>query len=179
MKLKKGKCKVCGREGIFCRGMCTAHYIRWQRGKDMNARLKDPDNPERFWEKVKKTDGCWIWTASIYGKGYGKYTVRGKHYAAHRYAYELIKGKIPDGMQLDHLCRNKLCVNPDHLEPVTNAENQRRAIAAIGHWTNNKSWPAVCIRCGKHFDSHRKNGKFCSKECCWKYHNDKRLGRLD
>jgi hypothetical protein len=75
-----------------------------------------------FWAKVNKTDGCWEWTR---GKswGYGVHTSGGKRHKAHRFAYELLVGPIPGGLTLDHLCRNRGCVNPTHLEPVTNREN--------------------------------------------------------
>lgn len=80
---------------------------------------------ERFWEKVEKTPTCWIWTAGA-SAGYGRIHDGGRWRAAHRVSYELHRGIIPEGMTLDHLCRNKLCVNPDHLEMVTSAENTRR-----------------------------------------------------
>lgn len=84
----------------------------------------------RFWSKVEKTDGCWLWTAST-SQGYGRIWTPtpdgGRMLAqAHRVAYELLVGPIPDGLYLDHLCRNRLCVRPDHLEPVTNGENVLR-----------------------------------------------------
>ena len=71
-------------------------------------------------------DGCWIWNGSKTSGGYGKYTARGKSRSAHRGVYELLVGPIPDGMQLDHLCRVRACVNPLHLEPVTQRENLLR-----------------------------------------------------
>jgi hypothetical protein len=85
---------------------------------------------ERFWAKVDKTDSCWLWTAGA-SEGYGRFRVSRptrRTLAAHRVAYEWLVGPIPDGLQLDHLCRNPSCVNPDHLEPVTNRENGRRGI---------------------------------------------------
>ncbi len=85
---------------------------------------------ERFWEKVQKTDGCWEWLASRVA-GYGRFrAVSGEaHVQAHRWAYEALIGPIPDGLEIDHLCRNRGCVNPAHLEPVTARENVRRGIA--------------------------------------------------
>lgn len=80
---------------------------------------------ERFWAKVEKTDWCWHWTAGVDKDGYGRIWVsqKARTRRAHRIAYEMLVGPIPSGLTLDHLCRNPACVNPDHLEPVTNREN--------------------------------------------------------
>lgn len=69
--------------------------------------------------------GCWFWLASTQ-KGYGVKKIAGKYRPAHRWAYETLRGPIPDGLVIDHLCRQPLCVNPDHLEPVTIGENISR-----------------------------------------------------
>lgn len=66
--------------------------------------------------------GCFLWTGSVNGSGYGQFWL-GKRRDAHRVAYELYKGPVPDGLELDHLCRVRCCVNPDHLEPVTKKTN--------------------------------------------------------
>ena len=81
------------------------------------------------WKKVDASGDCWLWTGYITPLGYGTLTVRrlGRGFKAHRLVYELLVGPIPVGLELDHLCRNTRCVNPDHLEPVTHAENMRRS----------------------------------------------------
>ena len=82
---------------------------------------------ERLTSRVRVEDsGCWVWTGST-RKGYGKISVDGKSEQAHRASYEAHVGAIPAGLTIDHLCRNKACINPAHLEPVTNQENLRRA----------------------------------------------------
>lgn len=80
--------------------------------------------------EVEKQTGCWLWQGSKISTGYGNLRVNGKYVLAHRYMYELVKGKIPNGLELDHLCRNHLCINPTHLETVTHAENCRRGVRA-------------------------------------------------
>ena len=87
-----------------------------------------PPSGGRFWSKVDKTNECWEWTASTTGNGYGQFWINGKLTGAHRVSYEMEYGPIPDGLQIDHLCENKLCVRPSHLEAVTQQENLRRAV---------------------------------------------------
>lgn len=82
---------------------------------------------DRFLAKiVAYPNGCWIWQASTNASGYGQFWVDGRAVKAHRFAYELLVGPIPGGLELDHLCRVRNCVNPAHMEPVTHAENVRR-----------------------------------------------------
>jgi hypothetical protein len=85
---------------------------------------------ERFWRRVQKTDGCWFWLGGRGGtttQPYGVYMLPGQvRKGAHVIAYELLREPIPAGHEIDHLCRNPLCVRPDHLESVTRAENRLR-----------------------------------------------------
>lgn len=80
-------------------------------------------------EKVRVTeDGCWVWTGRMQNRGYGLVRVDGKPALTHRVSYELHVGPIPDGLHIDHLCRNRACCNPAHLEPVTHRENVLRGV---------------------------------------------------
>ena len=106
--------------------MCERHYRRV-------LATGSPLRRETGWETriVKQDDGCWIWQGRPTNAGYGSYTKwNDRTYVAHRYVYEVFKGAIPDGLDLDHLCRVRMCVNPNHLEPVTRSENLRRGYLA-------------------------------------------------
>jgi len=89
-----------------------------------------PKFDKRFWSKVKKTEGCWEWLSRINRDGYGAFRVNKQVRSAHRVAYELLIGPIPEELTLDHLCRNRACVNPSHLEPVSRGDNIRRGATA-------------------------------------------------
>lgn len=83
--------------------------------------------PDRFWSKVRQTDSCWLWTGAT-SDGYGRFAHEGRTDVAHRLAWRALVGPIPDGLHIDHLCRVRRCVNPEHLEPVTCRENVLRGI---------------------------------------------------
>ncbi len=111
---------------------------------------------ERFWSKVDAVGPCWLWTAGTFAQGYGSYWDSGlkRMVNAHRWSWLHLVGPIPRGLVLDHLCRVKLCVCPDHLEPVTQAENIRRGYspqAMNGRLT-------TCRRRGHPFDARWKDG---------------------
>jgi hypothetical protein len=143
-------CEVGGCSRVhYARGLCNSHYIRLRKYGDVQADKPLPLVPEsrrrspreeiatRFWSKVDRNGplGCWIWTAQTNRFGYGQFTIsdpsrkRGIPASAHRVAWELTHGKIPDGLYIDHLCRTRSCVNPDHLEPVTNRVNILRGVS--------------------------------------------------
>lgn len=100
---------------------------------------------ERFWVKVKQDGDCWVWTATKNaptekngGGGYGGFRLDGRMVKAHIYAYKTMVGEIPDGLELDHLCRNRACVNPYHADPVPKAINLQRAVYRLRERTHCK-----------------------------------------
>lgn len=99
----------------------------------------------RFLAKIRRDDetGCWGWTAFRSEKGYGQFRVGVRTVRAHRFAYEAMVGPIPDGLTIDHLCRNRGCQNPDHLEPVTSRENTLRGDTAPAHNAAKTHCPAA------------------------------------
>src|SRR5690348_11464451 len=84
---------------------------------------KPRDVAERFWEKVTRGDGCWLWTASQMGAGYGKFYYERRWTGAHRVAWILTNGAVPPGRVVMHVCDNPLCVRPDHLTLGTQNDN--------------------------------------------------------
>lgn len=116
--------------------MCAMHYYRLLRhgstaDEDLPKNIRAANWEERFWSYVNKTDGCWEWTSAIDTYGYGVFQLarpKRQTVKAHRISYGLLVSKVPDDMTIDHLCKNKKCVNPSHLEVVTASENSRRAV---------------------------------------------------
>lgn len=134
-----------------------------------------------FWAKVQLGDGCWEWKGSRYPGGYGRVRMalpdRGSFTMAHRVAYALKVGRIPDGLVLDHLCRNKGCVNPSHLEPVTFRENLMRGTSPPA----NNLVKTHCKR-GHEFteeNTYRPKNYPSGRQCraCWKLSKERRHQR--
>lgn len=114
---------------IRARGLCGSCYNRISLYGD-TAPDKVNRTADEWMVVLDRTPGqCWLWPGRGHSHGYGSAKADGKWRLAHRYVYSRLVGVIPDGMTLDHLCKNKLCVNPEHLEVVTRAENLRRAVS--------------------------------------------------
>lgn len=113
---------------IRAAGLCDAHY---QRLRDSGSvRADDPvqitgDDERRFWSKVHRTEGCWLWVGYVANHGYGVMNIGRRVVYAHRYAWGLIRGEIPPATQIHHLCHERRCVNPDHLELMSAATHAR------------------------------------------------------
>lgn len=121
---------------------------------------------EKFWKQVSKTDSCWNWIGCVAGlhRNYGNIGTKNGTIFAHRFSYIIHKGEIPKGFVIDHLCRNTLCVNPDHLEAVTHRENLLRG---IGHTAINAN-KTKCLRGHEYTPentSYKTNGTRKCNEC--------------
>lgn len=142
-----GPCLVNGCDQPWTRkGMCRKHYDRFRKHgtTDLPA---GPSVTERFWSKVVPDGDCLRWTGGSRSMGYGVFSIATgtwpvKLVAAHRWAWEQANGPIPDGLVLDHLCRNPWCVNPDHLEPVTPRENSLRGVGPAAQHAKKTHCPA-------------------------------------
>lgn len=118
---------------VQAKGLCDNHYRHFLKTGDP---LKTPRDPEqRLWARVQRgaPDDCWPWRGAL-SNGYGRLRIPGGSVQAHRLAYELLVGPIPADRELDHLCRNTVCCNPAHLEPVTKAENILRGYGMAARW---------------------------------------------
>ncbi len=147
------RCKSCGHSFEVPRSRASALFC----SLECMANIENKFIPE-------PNSGCWLWAGAWDGtKGYGNVVIGGRHMKAHRAVYQKFVGVIPAGLQLDHKCRNPSCVNPAHLEPVTNKENHERAMRVLrartathcrhGHeWTPanmyiNPSGSRICRKC--------------------------------
>lgn len=112
------------------KGLCGKHYQRVAKfGTPNDPR---PSKEDRYWDKVVKTPLCWLWTGAKAGSGYGNFWDGERYRVAHHISFIEANGPIPDGREIDHLCRVRRCVNPAHLEAVTPKVNQNRGMAPGG-----------------------------------------------
>ena len=121
----------------------------------------------RFWAKVRYQEkGCWPWLASLINTGYGKFWIDAHWVLAHRFAYELLVGAIPEGLTLDHLCRNRSCVNPNHLEPVTKQVNILRGVGVASRNSIKTHCPAGHPYAGSNLviTGHERRCRACLKQ---------------
>lgn len=118
-------CGKCGNDTLVTENQHRRHIYHCptcvEKVRAARAGRKTVD--QRFFEKVHMTDGCWLWMGHRNSTNYGTFRDHGKTQLAHRVAYERIVGPIPEGLVIDHLCRNPPCVRPDHMETVTNYVN--------------------------------------------------------
>lgn len=124
---------------VRARAMCHKHYEAWRRGTGGTLTYKPhaPCSfqgfvlPARIANKLTVDDAdCWLWTGALNGHGYGVIKTN-KERRVHRFVYETLVGPVPEGLELDHLCRVRRCCNPTHLEPVTHAENVLRGVSPM------------------------------------------------
>lgn len=165
-------CEACGQSVLQTRAgrrFCSVKCANAARNKaaartiaEWRAEMADPSPAilRRFWSKVDKTPTCWLWTSATNGVGYGRMNFGWQIVEyAHRLAYTWAKGPIPDELEIDHLCRVRNCVNPDHLEAVTRKINIQRS-PLVGHWPRPPLCPKGHVRDGK-----AKNGYPYCKTC--------------
>lgn len=123
------------------------------------------DDVERFWSKVmpEPMSGCWLWGASTVASGYGQLTVQRRHRWAHRVAWELERGSVPEQHEVHHVCRNRACVNPDHLQVLTRSEHSRETIRMNGP-TGVAAVAASKSTCPRfhEYDEYRSGQRVCS-----------------
>ncbi len=148
----------------------------------MQGQHKPRDPQERFWEKVNKTEGCWLWTGCCDKRdGYGIFRVKDGKRRAHIFAYETLVGPIHEGKELDHLCHNPSCVNPAHLEPVTHRVNCQRGIA--GSVNRNRQKAKTHCPKGHPYDLFNtifsKDGRRCCRICGREWYHKKKAKAND
>lgn len=134
-------------------------------------RLPDDRTLDRFFAKVDDTGDCWVWTAGRFDCGYGAFYHQGRNHPAHRIAYLWFRGPIPAALQIDHLCRNRACVNPAHLDLVDAGTNVRRG----GNPAALNARKTACGTCGRPYDKRRSDGSRSCRFCAARRQRRQRL----
>jgi len=116
----------------LARGYCRNHYHQMRNRGEIPRRTAE----DRFWPKVNKTAGCWEWTSTLSPTGYGSFHLAKSNRPAHRVSWEMANGPIPDGINMDHICHNRKCVNPGHLRFATQKQNSENL---VGAYSNSRS----------------------------------------
>jgi hypothetical protein len=157
------------------RGLCTLHYARWRSRGHTNTQFNDfSETAEaRIMAGIEVQIGqaCWIWRGKENSR-YGRISFGGKIHKSHRLSYETFVGPIPAGLVLDHLCRNEMCVNPEHLEPVTEKVNILRGQGVAAK----NSRKTQCKNDHEFTEANTlmNNGRRVCRECKRKYESERR-----
>ncbi|MGP9528593.1 HNH endonuclease [Glutamicibacter sp. AOP5-A2-18] len=131
------------------RGWCNSHYEKWRRHGDPQAGREYSLGKDGFFARVDKSQSCWIWKGPVKPNGYATVSMHGKNWYVHRLSYALEYGSIPDGLELDHICHNRKCVNPDHLQAVTHKQNKENSNGAYRSNVSGVRGVTWDNRCGK------------------------------
>jgi hypothetical protein len=147
-------CDMCAapfvrRAGKFCSSRCYRAAVVARTKREIIERFLARYEPE-------PNSGCWLWIGSVSGHGYGRFHSGKVSFAAHRFSYEVSRGHIPEQLELDHLCRVRMCVNPSHLEPVPHRENVLR-----GH-----GFAAIHAKKNACVSGHPLDGRYAGRRRC-------------
>lgn len=147
---------------FYAKGYCFAHYKRARAGSNMDAPFqRKGDYESKFWERVSKSESCWNWTAGLSAAGYGVMRYGKTDQLAHRISYRLSIGPIGEGLQIDHMCHNRACVNPKHLRVATDGLNKQNrsgatrssksGIRGVTWYESRSKWMAKATMQGKQY----------------------------
>lgn len=111
--------------------LCNGHYRQSAEGRQLAPITRTLPPEQRFWLRVDRSGECWTWTGTLDASGYGRMKIGDVTHSAHRLAYELVFGSIPDGHHIDHICHHVSCVNPEHLRAVSRTQNMQNRSGAM------------------------------------------------